>query len=172
MATNNCLSTLSLRLKELRRASRKTQKTVADDLGIGRATYSRYESGNRQPTIETLLEIANYYGVMIDYLLGGNIKPLTIKEKTFDIIWSRYAKITSDNFNYEWYSGQVNNAMEFGIECTYKDEKKEWCIIPSIGWGHLEQKKFGREYPATLEGSWDACAWIDEQRIKMCEDLL
>lgn len=57
-----------IRLKELRGSL--TQDQTAKKLGLNRQTYRNYESGMRQPDFETLINIANYYNVSIDYLLG------------------------------------------------------------------------------------------------------
>ena len=59
-----------LRLKELRAKSNLTQANVASYLNIARETYSRYESGEREMTYETLQLLADMFRVSIDYLLG------------------------------------------------------------------------------------------------------
>lgn len=61
---------LGERLKELRCDRGLTQKQLAVELGINKVTYSRYESSLREPSISTLIKIANYYGVTVDYILG------------------------------------------------------------------------------------------------------
>lgn len=57
-------------LKAARKKSGKTQKEVAEGIGIGQGTYKNYETGAREPNGETLVAIANYFGVSTDYLLG------------------------------------------------------------------------------------------------------
>lgn len=57
-------------LKATRKKSGKTQKEVAEGIGIGQGTYKNYETGAREPNGETLVAIANYFGVTTDYLLG------------------------------------------------------------------------------------------------------
>lgn len=59
-----------LRFKEVRTASKKTLKQVSEDLKIRDSTLSQYETGKRSPSIETLVQLAGYYGVTIDYLVG------------------------------------------------------------------------------------------------------
>jgi len=61
---------LSDRLVKLRKVHNYTQQRVADYLGITRPAYTAYERGTRQPDYETLLKLADYYDVTIDYLLG------------------------------------------------------------------------------------------------------
>ena len=47
-----------------------TQKTVADFLHVRQNTYSQYETGQRQIPIDNLIELADFYKVSVDYLLG------------------------------------------------------------------------------------------------------
>lgn len=59
-----------MKILALRKSICKTQEDVAKDLNITRATYANYECGKTQPDINTLIKIANYYGVSLDYLCG------------------------------------------------------------------------------------------------------
>lgn len=62
-------------LKALRNAKKKTQLQVQMDTGIEQALLSKYENGIRVPPTETLLILAEYYGVSIDYILKRTDKP-------------------------------------------------------------------------------------------------
>ena len=57
-------------LKELRKANNKTQEEIARLLNVTQVTYSRYELEQSEPTIETLIKLADIYGVSLDYLVG------------------------------------------------------------------------------------------------------
>lgn len=57
-------------LVQLRKAKKNTQKEIADFLKTTQTTYARYENGTRQPDIETLCKLADYFNVSVDYLLG------------------------------------------------------------------------------------------------------
>ena len=59
----------SNRLRQLRDEKDLKQITVADDLGISRATLSTYEKG-LTPSIDNAVALARYYGVSLDYILG------------------------------------------------------------------------------------------------------
>ncbi|MDE7401100.1 MAG: helix-turn-helix domain-containing protein [Clostridia bacterium] len=61
---------LGQRLKELREEKGYTQKQLSDLLGINSVTYLHYEKEQRRPSYELLADIANFYGVTVDYLLG------------------------------------------------------------------------------------------------------
>lgn len=57
-------------LKELRKLNGLTQQQVADRLGISRVNYTRYETGASNPDYETLLALANFFDVSLDYIFG------------------------------------------------------------------------------------------------------
>lgn len=54
----------------LRKERGYSQKKVAKDMGISQALLSHYENGLREPRIDFLIKICNYYDVSADYLLG------------------------------------------------------------------------------------------------------
>lgn len=56
-------------LKLLRLQKKKTQLMVQMDTGIEQALLSKYENGLRIPPTETLITLADYYDVSIDYIL-------------------------------------------------------------------------------------------------------
>lgn len=58
------------RLRELRQNRNLTQEQLATKLGIGRTTIANYEKDIRYPGHETLIHIANYLEVSLDYLVG------------------------------------------------------------------------------------------------------
>lgn len=69
----------AVRLKELREDLKKTnsnwtQEYVADRVGVARVTYTAYERGTKQPTLDTLVSIADLFNVSTDYLLGRTDK--------------------------------------------------------------------------------------------------
>ncbi|WP_160688280.1 helix-turn-helix transcriptional regulator [Clostridium sp. C2-6-12] len=61
---------LSAILTLLRKERGLTQEELADKLHISRSGYAHYEAGNRKPSVEVLIIIADFYGTSIDYLLG------------------------------------------------------------------------------------------------------
>lgn len=58
------------RLKAARNARGLKQKKVAKDFNIHIATYVNYETGKTEPSLTMLRDIAVYYNVSADYLLG------------------------------------------------------------------------------------------------------
>ena len=64
-----------MRLKELRRKKGLSQLRLATDLNTTQNTISRYETGEREPGIDELIEIADYFNVSVDYLIGRTENP-------------------------------------------------------------------------------------------------
>lgn len=58
-----------MRLKELRRERRMSQLRLAMELNTSQNTISRYETGEREPGLAELIQIADYFQVSVDYLL-------------------------------------------------------------------------------------------------------
>lgn len=59
-----------MNIKDIRTRKNLTQADVANALGVSSVVYSRYETGSRQPSIEVLIQMADIFGVTVDYLLG------------------------------------------------------------------------------------------------------
>ena len=58
-------------LREIRKKKGYSQLKVAMDLSISREALSYYESGQRNPDINMLLRLSQYFNVSIDYLITG-----------------------------------------------------------------------------------------------------
>ncbi|HGY9779689.1 helix-turn-helix transcriptional regulator [Streptococcus sp. SO2] len=59
------------RIRELRKKSRLSQQVLADQIGVFRNTISNWETGYSQISLENAKNVAEYFGVTIDYLLGS-----------------------------------------------------------------------------------------------------
>ena len=64
-----------IKLKELRRAYNKTLKDVAMEFETSPQVISRYELGQAEPDFNTLIKLADYFNVSVDYLLGRPESP-------------------------------------------------------------------------------------------------
>ena len=58
------------RIKELRESKGISMKEAARRLEMPYTTYVNYEKGLREPTSEVLIQIADFFGVSIDFLVG------------------------------------------------------------------------------------------------------
>ena len=69
------MSIFADKLKECRSNINKTQREVSNDLGMTEGGYKNYELGNREPNIETIGKLADYFDVSVDYLMGRDDVP-------------------------------------------------------------------------------------------------
>lgn len=70
------------RLANLRKLNNLTRKELAEIFSISYSALSNYENNERFPDQEMLINIANYFNVSVDYLLGRT----NIKEPIEDIV--------------------------------------------------------------------------------------
>ncbi len=61
---------LGARLKELREEHNLTQKQLAEKLNLHSVTYLHYEKSQREPPLSILADMAKFFDVSVDYLLG------------------------------------------------------------------------------------------------------
>ncbi len=61
---------LAERLFLLRKDANLTQKELAEKLGLNSVTYLHYEKGQREPPLDLLIQISEFYDVTVDYLVG------------------------------------------------------------------------------------------------------
>lgn len=59
-----------VRLRCLRKKRGYSQRKLGNDLGLSESLIGMLETGDREPRSETLSQIADYFGVTTDYLLG------------------------------------------------------------------------------------------------------
>ncbi len=77
-------------LKKLRKQHGLTQLALQMKTGIEQALLSKFETGERVPPTETLIRLADFYNVSIDYLLCRTEDPKIVKAK-------EYIEINSNN---------------------------------------------------------------------------
>lgn len=65
-------------LKLARERKGFSQKEVAESIGVAKSTYSLYESGNREPNVQTIKKIADVLNTTADSLLGIDDEPQTL----------------------------------------------------------------------------------------------
>lgn len=59
------------RLRELRKQEHISQKNLSQYLGFGPTAISSYETGRNEPCYDTLLKLARFFDISIDYLIGN-----------------------------------------------------------------------------------------------------
>ena len=64
---------LGARIAVLRKGAGWSQTELASRLGVSPSAVGMYEQGRREPSAQTLLQIAQVLGVSVDYLISGRV---------------------------------------------------------------------------------------------------
>lgn len=75
---------MSERLSKLIEEKKVSYREVADAVGITEVSMHRYTRGERTPRAPIIVNLANYFGVSVDYLYGLTDKKGTADEKVTD----------------------------------------------------------------------------------------
>lgn len=67
------METLAKNIKQLRLKNNMTQQQLASKLDLTKSVISAYETGLRQPSYDVLINLARYFNVSSDFLLGIDI---------------------------------------------------------------------------------------------------
>lgn len=65
------------KLNKLRVQNGLTQEQLAEHLHVARQSVTKYEAGKGYPKIETIIDIAKFFDVSIDYLLLDDIEDVS-----------------------------------------------------------------------------------------------
>ena len=88
-------------LKTLRISHKLTQKELGLQVGLSKAAISKYENGVGCPTLEVLIQLAAYFGVTTDYLLGvereGTIDVSHLSDSQIDTVYRVIAEFNKAN---------------------------------------------------------------------------
>lgn len=57
-------------LKEIRKKKGYSRKKIAELMGISVSAYGHWETGVRQPSIQDLIKLADFYEISMDYIVG------------------------------------------------------------------------------------------------------
>lgn len=68
------------RLSSLIEKTKQKKKDIAAQIGMSPQRFGNYVNGLREPDSETIILLANYFGVSVDYLLG-NAEPSEFADK-------------------------------------------------------------------------------------------
>lgn len=74
-------------ISEKRKSLNKTQKEIADSLGVTYQAVSRWETGESIPDIETLCMLADLYNVSVDTILRRKTEPRKIEFEVENMMW-------------------------------------------------------------------------------------
>lgn len=85
------------KLRQLRKQEHCTLKNVATHIDISLQALSMYETGERDPSLEVLCKLADFYGVSVDYILcrdNSAPAPVYTNDPTLKAILDLYDRMT------------------------------------------------------------------------------
>lgn len=74
------------RIRKLRLEKSLTQKELGQAMELAESTISLYEAGKREPDITTLIRLAHFFSVSIDYILYLTDDPTPAKERSAGMV--------------------------------------------------------------------------------------
>ena len=128
-------STFDIRLKELRKGKGITQEQLAKDLEVNNTTISIWERGVRMPDINTIEQLAVYFGVSTGYLLGDDVGRGTIDDTAASVV-KRESDYSSDDLEqiettvrkYVQLSDTSRAIVAAAIDKAYRIDKEQGCL--------------------------------------------
>ena len=104
------MTVLSKNITHLRVDNGKEKEEVAAYLDITVASYNRYEAGTREPDIDKLLKLADYFRCSVDYLLGRPLSTnvdLVSRDRVFS-----YKDIVAKGYNGKLAHGLIKQIYD------------------------------------------------------------
>lgn len=121
-----------MRLRELRTQKGLSQPKLAEHIGTVRSTICQYEKGTREPDIATIIKLADFFDVSVDYLLGRDDKPQTaLIERPLGEIAENFIKEFKELLTDEYF-------LKFSKAYKLSDEKTR-IIAVSYVLGYLQK---------------------------------
>ncbi|MBQ1254768.1 MAG: helix-turn-helix transcriptional regulator [Clostridia bacterium] len=118
---------LGERLTALRREKGVTQEEVGEALGVSGKTVSKWENGSSAPALELLAELARYYNVSADMLLGLGEKPSGSLEEQIARLFAGLDRKEAAMQAFQL----VRTILPAGFEAFCEDPKEEKPTVPA-----------------------------------------
>ena len=86
-----------IQLKKLREEAGESQYSFAKKFGVAQSTIGNWESGTREPNLDSISRLADYFGVTVDHLLGRPSAPPVQREEVPPLLASLIASFKELN---------------------------------------------------------------------------
>lgn len=108
------------------------QKEIAKQIGLSVQAYCNYEKGIREPDISTLIKLAEYFNVTIDYLVGRN------DEKEYKIAKNSVENgilgaMTQEEIELVQSYRLLDDTQKIAVKGVMQSYTKSWKSAKSIG---------------------------------------
>lgn len=119
-------------LKQLRQSRKMTQQDVAQFLGVDRSTYVKYERGTSDPPTATLVRLADYFSVSVDFLLDhaaaasvpGQAAAVQLNADDAELLRKFHALD-------DMAQARILNSLDFEYQAATRQERAESSISPA-----------------------------------------
>lgn len=97
------MSKIAKNIRDIRKAHGETQSDLAEAINVSEKAVGNYETGTRQPDMQTIQAIAEHYGFPVDRLLNEDFSQMDFKlstltwEKAMDVMAVQFPIICTDN---------------------------------------------------------------------------
>ncbi len=125
-----------IRFKEERKKKNLTQQGLASLFHLDKSSISKYENGHQMPEMETLINICDYFGVSVEYLVGQTDKREKVINKTDVNDITNLTKID----NKKMVAIPVIGVIKAGIPMLAEEN------IIDFEYVHQEELQVGEEY--------------------------
>lgn len=102
------------KIKTLRKSRKLTQQEFSQKIGVSRSTLSCYEIGQRTPSIKTLQEIAELFGIGLDYF------GISATDEAFDLLTRAKEVFENEDIPMETKENLYHEFMKFYLSIKEK----------------------------------------------------
>ena len=146
---NNDEIKFAKRIKELRLSKDMTMEELGNKLGKTKSTISTWEKGSRSPKMGELEDIASFFNVSINYLLGlsdtDNKKTFELTNKKLDELQKRVEKHLQKNPNHKEFKEVLEE-----IERERFNAKVIYSLVNSLDYQYLKEYGISRNEVVVL----------------------
>ncbi|AFA48220.1 helix-turn-helix domain-containing protein [Acetobacterium woodii] len=156
------------RLKSIRLKNDMTQEELGNLLNKSKNNISQYETGKREPDLETLNIISDYFKVSLDYLLGKSDDQIPVRNLDQDLNdeldteskWLNFLRtLSGDSMFYQYENVDDDQKLAIMEEHKEKMEKKKKKVA-----------KFMKYSDEVIDEALNFAAYNQEQRKKKLDD--
>ena len=147
-----------MNLKELRKKNKKSQKEIADYIGVTQSNYSKYEQGTIEPNINQICLLAKLYNTTTDELLGMKKENPELTER--NVLLNKINLLTE-------YECHKLNIFADGLISNRAEEQKEktFTIIKNI-----ENEELNEMFSKLSFGEQNEVLGYIQKKIKLKEE--
>lgn len=144
------MKTIGQRIRELRKAQKRTLQDVGDLFGIKTSSVSNWETGKSTPTTEKLAKLARFFGTSVNDLISGTDAPHHVPAAIF-------APATMGGFRVPLIS-----YVQAGSWTTAEDP---YAVGEAAEWLYTDQEVSPSAFALTIRGDSMAPEYLDGERI-------